>query len=114
MSRENCLSFRIQKLLVTRLIRSLWTDAGDSRHDCHPKDGVLPIEHVLRNFFTARVRSTTGGYVFIGGSLLTGEEGGGTPSPSHNTSTGPMSFLGGYPSDWSQVPSQGQVGVPHK
>ena len=29
---------------------------------------------------------------------------GGTPSPPHNTSTGPMSFLGGYPSDWSQVP----------
>ena len=29
---------------------------------------------------------------------------GGTPSPSHNISTGPMSFPGGgYPSDWSQV-----------
>ena len=28
-----------------------------------------------------------------------------TPFPSHNTSTGPISFLG-YPSDWSQVPSQ--------
>ena len=52
-----------------------------------------------------------------------------TPSPSHNTSTGPMSFLGGtpvtgprsllrgYPSDWFQVPSQGVsqswLGVPH-
>ena len=31
---------------------------------------------------------------------------GGAPSPSHNTSTGPMSFWG-YPSEWSQVPSQG-------
>ena len=31
---------------------------------------------------------------------------GGTPSPSHNASTGPMSFLG-YPSDWSKVPSGG-------
>ena len=42
---------------------------------------------------------------------------GGTPSPSHNTSTGPMSFLGGVnPSDWSQVPSRGvpqsQAGYP--
>ena len=37
-------------------------------------------------------------------------------SPSHNTSTGPMSFLGRYPNDGSQVPSwgvpQSQVGVP--
>ena len=49
-----------------------------------------------------------------------GGGGGLTPSPSHNTSTGPMSFLGeGYPSDCSQFPSggggggtQSQVGVP--
>ena len=32
---------------------------------------------------------------------------GGTPSPSHISSTGPMSFLGSYPNDWSQVPSRG-------
>ena len=31
---------------------------------------------------------------------------GGTPSPSHNTSIGPLLFLG-YPSGWSKVPSQG-------
>ena len=31
---------------------------------------------------------------------------GGTPSLSHNTYTGPMSFLG-YSSDWSHVPSVG-------
>ena len=60
--------------------------------------------------FATRVRSTTGGYVF---SLFTSGRGvhhlhpiilplahvlsGGTPSASHNTSTGPMSFLGGTP-----------------
>ena len=38
---------------------------------------------------TARVRSTTEGYAFTGVCLLTG----GTPSPSHNTSTDPMPFL---------------------
>ena len=32
-------------------------------------------------------------------------------SPSHNTSTGPMSFLGN-PSDWSWVPSGGRGGTP--
>ena len=37
--------------------------------------------------------------------------GGVTPFPSHNTSTGPMSFLWGYPSDWSRVPSQGGTAV---
>ena len=45
---------------------------------------------------------------------------GGGSTPSHNTSTGPMSFLsplggGGCPSDWSRVPSlgvpQSQMGV---
>ena len=30
-----------------------------------------------------------------------------TSSPIHNTSTGPISFLEGYPSDWSKVPSGG-------
>ena len=34
-----------------------------------------------------------------------------TPFPSHNTSTGPISFLRGYPSDWSQVTSQGGTPV---
>ena len=34
-----------------------------------------------------------------------------TPSPSHNTSTDPMSFLG-YPSNWLHVPSQGQYPSP--
>ena len=41
------------------------------------------------------------------GTVLTGvcPHPGGTQFPSHNTSTGPMSFLEwGYPSDWSQVP----------
>ena len=40
--------------------------------------------------------------------------GGVTPSPSLNTSTGPMSFLGGYLSDWFQVLGvpQSQMGVP--
>ena len=65
-----------------------------------------------RCIFTARVRSTTGGYVFTGVCLLTP---GGIPH-LHNTSTGSMSFLSGvpqwlvtgqdgrgYPSDWSQV-----------
>ena len=51
-------------------------------------------------FVSARVRSTTGGYFF---SLST-IGGGGTPCPSHNTSTGPMSFLGGTPV---------LMGVPH-
>ena len=46
------------------------------------------------------VCSMTGNYVFTGVCL---ELCRGTPSPSHNTSTGPMSFLR-YPSDWSQVP----------
>ena len=44
------------------------------------------------------------GTVFTGVCLST--SGGVTPSPSHNTSTGPMSFLGGYPSDWSHVPAR--------
>ena len=36
-----------------------------------------------------------------------------SPSPSHNTSTGPMSFPGGYPTDWSsQVPSGGAYPSP--
>ena len=46
------------------------------------------------------------------GVCLSTPEGGGTPSPSHNTSTGPMSFLGRYPSDWSQIlPGGTQVPV---
>ena len=45
---------------------------------------------------TARVRSTTGGYIFSLSVHTLG--GGGTPSPAHKTSTGPMSFLGGTPS----------------
>ena len=44
-----------------------------------------------------------------GFTLSTIGGGGGTPSPSHNTSTGPMSFLG-VPSDWFQVPSLGGGG----
>ena len=59
------------------------------------------------SIFTDRVRSTTGG-VFTGVCLFT-QGGGGvfTSSPSHNISTGPMSFPRGYPSDWSQVPFWG-------
>ena len=50
--------------------------------------------------------------------VLSPFQGEGYPSSSHNTSTGPMSFPGGYPSDWSQVrmwgsPSQVRRGVPH-
>ena len=47
--------------------------------------------------FTARVRSTTGRYCFR--RCLSVHTGGGgfTPSPSHNTSPGPMSFSGGTP-----------------
>ena len=85
---------------------------------------------VFRVLITARVRSTTEGYVFTGVSPVCphcrGWEGGGlphlhpiillpccmpflgggvgTPSPSHNTSTGPMPFLGGTP-----VPGRGRV-----
>ena len=40
-------------------------------------------------------------------SVNTGE-GGVYPISTHNTSTGPVSFPGGYPSDWSQV----RMGVP--
>ena len=36
------------------------------------------------------------------------------PSPSHNTSTGPMSFPGGYLNDSSKVPSQGGTPVPER
>ena len=36
----------------------------------------------------------------------------GYPISIHNTSTGPMFFLGGYSSDWSQVPSGGITPVP--
>ena len=50
------------------------------------------------------VRGTTGGYVFTGMCVVIKVWGGGggggggvTPSPSHNTSTGPMPFLGGVP-----------------
>ena len=74
---------------------------------------ILAILLLNASFATAsiellRPRSMTGGYVFKGVCLLT-QGGGGTPSPSpsHNTSTGPMSFLG-YSSDWSQV----RMGVP--
>ena len=60
------------------------------------------------DIFTARVRSTKGGYVFIGVTLSVHTGGGGfTPSPSHNTSTGPMSTPRGYPS-----PSQVRMGYP--
>ena len=47
-------------------------------------------------------------------SLHTMGGGGFTPSPSHNTSTGPMSFPGGYPQSQMGVP-QSQTGreVPH-
>ena len=66
---------------------------------------------------TACVRSLTGRYCFH--RCLSVHTRRGTPSPSHNTSTGPMSFLWGtpvigprslprgYPSDWSRVPSWG-------
>ena len=47
--------------------------------------------------FTARARSTMRGYVFSLSTDGGGPGGGFTPSPSHNTSTGPMSFLGGTP-----------------
>ena len=46
---------------------------------------------ILFLIVTARVRSTTGGYVF---SLSTTRGRGSAPSPSDNTFTGPMSFLG--------------------
>ena len=46
--------------------------------------------------FTARVRSTPGRYCFHR-CLSVYTWGRVTPSPSHNTSTGPMSFLGGTP-----------------
>ena len=36
------------------------------------------------------------------------------PPPSHNTSTGSMSFLERYPSDWSQVPSGGGYSSPRQ
>ena len=42
---------------------------------------------VKKNIITARVRSMMGRYCFHRCLTL-------TPSPSHNTSTGPMSFLG--------------------
>ena len=60
----------------------------------------------MRCVITARVRSTMGRYCFHR-CLSVRTQGGFTSSPSHNTSTRPMSFLGVYPSDWSQVPSWG-------
>ena len=45
-------------------------------------------------FFTARVHSTTGRYCF---HRCLSVHMGRTPSPSHNTSTGPMSCSGGTP-----------------
>ena len=60
------------------------------------------------------------GTVFTGVCLSTQEGGGGYPSPSHNTSTGPMSFLGGTQSPFHNLigsmpfwsTPQSQVGVP--
>ena len=56
------------------------------------------------DLITDRVRSTTGGYIFTGVCLFTRGGGGGRLPhlhpiifPSHNTSTGPMSFPGGVP-----------------
>ena len=63
-------------------------------------------------YFTARVHNMNRVYVFTGTCLLTGD----TPFPSHNTSTGSMSFPGGvphlHPIIVPFVPSPFQ-GVPH-
>ena len=83
-------------IIVFTLTAVLWTVCSSSSS----KEGTCPNEIFVDSVFTDRVRSTMGGYVF---SLST-PKGYPSPSPSHNTSTGSMSFLGvGYPSDWSQV-----------
>ena len=62
----------------------------------------------LRNDFTARVSQSAYGVrekvMFIFGNVCQQGE---VPHPIILPTTGPMSFLGGYPSDWSQVPSRG-------
>ena len=86
---------------------------------------ILKILIENKVIFTARVCSTTGGYVFTSVSLLTGGVPhhypiilplvpcpfwGGTPSPSHNSSTGSRSLPGGYPihSQMGGTPSSSQ------
>ena len=59
--------------------------------------GIVEKKPVARNMFifTDRVRSTTGRYCFYRCLSVCRGWGGFTLSPSHNTSTGPMSILGG-------------------
>ena len=53
------------------------------KRNCSLKVAFLPPAHVVRREVMF--------------SVCSHPEGGCTPSPSHNTSTGPMSFLGGIP-----------------
>ena len=66
------------------------------------------IQICFKTFIMARIRSTTGRYCFYR-CLSVNMWGGDTPSPSHNTSTSPMSF----PGDLPQWPVEGPFrGVP--
>ena len=85
---------------------------------CDPSSGrsilIWPYRYIRRLvIFTARVRSTTGGYVFTGICLLTW---GGYPSPRFfPMSLVPGPFQGGspvpssFPGHWSQVLSGGYL-----
>ena len=81
----------------------LWSEFSDFLKKCKYFLNFIQGDHLLssEHFITVRVCSTMGRYCFH--RCLSAH----TPSPSHNTSTGPMSFVGGDPSDWSQVPSWG-------
>ena len=74
--------------------RSLTTDGADTLRS----GNKIPLLYSRqKSFITARLRSTTGGYIFT--LSVHHWEGRGYQSPSHKTSTGHMSFMGeGYPS----------------
>ena len=72
--------------------------------------GPFTLCHLRLRFITDCIRRMDENYAFAGICLLTG----GTQSASHNTSTGPMPFLGGYP--WSGenggTPTRSGWGIP--
>ena len=85
--------------------------SADMSTDNEPPGETFNYLFFFTIYYRPRTYYGTGGYVF---SLFTPGWGRGTPSPSHNTSTGPTSFLGGgYPSDWSQVRTGGGGVSPH-
>ena len=106
---NNMSKFFYDQISADRFVLNLkkWKNSRCHFYHPHLKDGEGTV-------FTGVCLSTSEEYLSPSHNTSTGPMSfpGGTPSPSHNTSIDLMSFPRGFPSDWSRVLTQLKVGYP--